>query len=144
MPDIDHEFSVHASAPQVFAAVATADGLNAWWTLTCKGQPAAGNDYQLGFGAGYDWIGHVTECTENEAIEWQIESGDEDWNGTRVALRLKDTGDGSTAVRFRHSGWPADNGHYRGSTYCWAMYLRLMKRHVEHGETVAYETRLEA
>ncbi|MCH8956850.1 SRPBCC domain-containing protein, partial [candidate division KSB1 bacterium] len=35
------------------------------------------------------------------------------------------------------------NEHYRVSCYCWAMYLRLLKRYVEHGETVPYEDRLD-
>jgi len=30
------------------------------------------------------------------------------------------------------------------SCYCWAMYLRLLARHVERGEVVPYEARLDA
>ncbi len=41
-----------------------------------------------------------------------------------------------------YEGWHGSNEHYKTSTYCWAMYLRLMKRFVEHGDVVAYEKRL--
>jgi len=30
------------------------------------------------------------------------------------------------------------------SCYCWAMYLRIMRRYLEHGESVPYERRLDA
>jgi hypothetical protein len=45
-------------------------------------------------------------------------------------------------VRFHHLGWPEANEHYRISCFCWAMYLRIMKRNLEYGETVPYERRL--
>jgi hypothetical protein len=35
------------------------------------------------------------------------------------------------------------SAHYRTSSFCWAMYLRLLKRYVEHGEVVPYEKRLD-
>lgn len=47
-------------------------------------------------------------------------------------------------MKFHHVGWPEANDHYRTSCYCWAMYLRLLKRYVELGETVACATQLEA
>jgi uncharacterized protein YndB with AHSA1/START domain len=30
------------------------------------------------------------------------------------------------------------------SCYCWAMYLRVLRRYLEHGERVPYEGRLDA
>ena len=52
--------------------------------------------------------------------------------------------DGVTQVRFHHVGWPEPSEHYRISCFCWAMYLRLLKRYVEKGERVPYEARLDA
>jgi hypothetical protein len=72
-----------------------------------------------------------------------LTEADEDWQGTRVGFLL-DENDGGTQVRFHHTGWPAANEHYRVSCYCWAMYLRLLKRYVEHGEVVDYDVRLDA
>ena len=45
-------------------------------------------------------------------------------------------------VRFSHSGWRSENEHYRLSSYCWAMYLRLMRRFAEAGEQVPYDHRM--
>ena len=52
-------------------------------------------------------------------------------------------GTDSTRVRFYHTGWPTENEHWRVSCYCWPMYLRIMRRNLEHGETVLYENRLD-
>ncbi len=64
----------------------------------------------------------------------------EDWLGTRVGFALTAEGD-ATTVRFHHTGWPQANAHYRHSSYCWAMYVRIMGRVLEHGESVPYEER---
>jgi hypothetical protein len=34
-------------------------------------------------------------------------------------------------------------GHYRTSCHCGALYLRILRRHLEHGESVPYERRLD-
>ena len=67
---------------------------------------------------------------------------DDDWNGSVVGFELSDA-PGGTQVRFYHKGWPQLNEHFRISSYCWAMYLRLLKMNLENGLVVAYEQRLE-
>ena len=46
-------------------------------------------------------------------------------------------------MQFKHLGWREPNEHYRVSTFCWAMHLRVLKRHLEVGAEVEYERRLE-
>lgn len=67
---------------------------------------------------------------------------DADWTGTRVGFRLESRPPG-TWVRFWHTGWQDANEHYRISCHCWAMYLRILRRYLDHGESVPYERRLE-
>ena len=59
-----------------------------------------------------------------------------------VGFSLSDA-NGKTWLEFRHTGWPHANQHYRISCHCWAMYLRVLRRSLEHGETVPYEQRLD-
>ena len=147
MPDILHDFPVRAPLARVFEAVSSPRGLDAWWTKRAAGTPEIGAEYELGFGPDYEWRAEVTRCTPGSEFELRLTRADADWDGTRVAFRLEE-GDGAsggtTRVRFSHSGWPAANDHYRTSCYCWAMYLRLLARHVERGEVVPYEERLDA
>ena len=103
----------------------------------------AGHEYTLWFGPDYDWRARVSRCVPPSEFEFELTEAHEDWLGTRIGFHLKATEKG-TEVRFHHTGWPIDNEHYRTSCYCWAMYLRLMKRYVEFGEIVPYKDRLEA
>jgi uncharacterized protein YndB with AHSA1/START domain len=126
----------------VFGAVSTPAGLDAWWTKSCAGRPVEGAEYQLGFGPQYAWRGVVRRCVPHAEFVLELTHADDDWRGTRVCFELRPEGD-LTHVRFSHLGWPQTNEHFRVSSFCWAMYLRLLKRYAERGETVPYEDRLE-
>lgn len=140
MPNICMNVTIRGSASSVFEAISSARGLDAWWTLEAAGEPLPGASYRLYFGPGYDWLAEVTGCTPDRSVEWTLTRADTDWTGTRVSFRLEDV-NGSVLVRFCHSGWANCNDHFLRSTYCWAMYLRLLKRYVERGETVPYSER---
>jgi uncharacterized protein YndB with AHSA1/START domain len=141
MPDIFHDFTIKVSPDRVFSAVSKPVGLDAWWTRTSSGLPKEGAEYELNFGPKYIWQARVTKCVAPNEFELEMFNSDPDWNGTRVGFHL--TGDKTTKVSFRHTGWPAANDHWRISCYCWAMYLRILRRHLEHGESVPYEKRLD-
>src|SRR5262245_5745454 len=142
MADIFHHFQIKAARRQVFQAVATPAGLDTWWTKRAAGKPEEGEEYELGFDPGYEWRAVVSRCVPDVEFELRLTNAQEDWQETRVGFQL-DEQNGVTQVRFHHLGWPEANEHYRISCYCWAMYLRLLKRYVELGEVVPYEDRLD-
>jgi uncharacterized protein YndB with AHSA1/START domain len=144
MLDILHDFPVFASVARVFDAVSTPAGLDRWWTLRSAGLPIEGTNWELDFGPGYLWGAMVTRSEPPKLFELKVEDAVSDWLGTHVRFELTAMGDQHTGVRFAHSGWAEETEHYRISCFCWAMYLRLMKRAVEHGEIVPYEIRLNA
>lgn len=142
MADIIHHFSIKAPVQKVFQAISTPTGLDVWWTKRSSGEPKPGAEYELWFGRKYDWRAVVSRCVPNTEFELEMTDAHEDWLGTSVGFHLEEK-DGLTNVRFHHLGWPEANEHYYLSCYCWAMYLRLLKRNIEHGELVTYEDRLE-
>lgn len=144
MPTILHNFPVRADPARVFAALATGDGLAAWWTARSFGeQPMLGRTYRLWFGEAYDWQAVVSVCEPDRCFELAITDAMDDWRGTRVRFDLR--ADASvTTVEFRHEGWAAESDHFRVSSFCWAMYLRLLRRYVETGEVIPYAERLDA
>lgn len=107
------------------------------------GQPVEGAEFELWFGPEYGWRAKVTKVASPSEFELQITKANADWLGTRVGFRLSSRAD-ATDVRFYHTGWPTPNEHRRISCYCWAMYLRILRRYLEHGEQVPYERRLDA
>jgi hypothetical protein len=89
-------------------------------------------------GLGYNWSAIASRWTPDSEFELQLSEADDDWRGTQIGFRLTEN-DGVTEVSFQHLGWPEANEHYQISCFCWAMYLRLLKRYVEFGEVVPYE-----
>ena len=143
MPDILHDFPVTATLERVFAAFATPQGLHAWWTLRASGEPRPGATYDFFFGPSYDWRAVVSRLDPGRLIEWEFTQADADWHGTKVGVELTLVG-GDTHVQFWHRGWREANAHFRTSSFCWAMYLRLLKRWSEAGVVVPYDRRLDA
>ncbi len=143
MPDILQDFPIKARPARVFECISTPAGLDQWWTSRSIGQPAQGTRWELDFGPGFLWRAMVTDCEPPRRFELTLDEADADWTGSRVAFELLPSGSG-TQLRFSHRGWPSENEHFRVSCHCWAMYLRLLRRHIEFGETVPYEKRLDA
>ncbi len=143
MADIHHYFLINATEDKVFEAVSSPTGLDAWWTKKSKGSAQVGGQYTLDFGPGYEWTAAATKYQPAKAFELSISHADSDWTGTKVGFEL-DQRNSITHIKFWHVAWREDNEHFRTSNYCWAMYLRLLKRFVEFGEIVKYENRLDA
>lgn len=143
MADIIQEFTIKAPPDRVFAMFSTPEGLDRWWTKTSSGRAELGEEYTLGFGPRYDWKARVTQNSPQSKFELQIHDSDPDWDGTRVGCEINPDGTDGSRVRFYHLGWPENNEHWRVSCYCWAMYLRILRRNLEHGEFIPYEERLD-
>jgi len=142
MPDIHQIFFIKAAPEKVFEGVATPEGIDNWWTLDCSGKPSVGERYYLGFGPEYQWQATVSKCNPGKQFELTMNDSDNDWKGTRVGFNIEPQAEGSK-VEFYHTGWPTDNEHHRISTYCWAMYLRILKLNIEKGYKVPYNERLD-
>lgn len=142
MPDIYHTFPIKASVEKVFRGISTSEGIDRWWTKASLGAPQLNSIYKLSFGPGYDWSAKVTKFIDNNAFELTMTDSDKDWKGTKVGFTLSPKNN-TVEVQFYHSGWPHANEHFKISCYCWAMYLRILKRYVELGEHVPYEKRLD-
>jgi uncharacterized protein YndB with AHSA1/START domain len=141
MADILQEFPIAADPGRVYEGVSSPALLDEWWTLRSSGRPVVGATYDLDFGPAYQWRAVVTKAEPGSAFELRMTDSDADWNGTRVGFELEPS-DYGTQVLFYHRGWPDSNAHFRISCHCWALYLRVLRRHLEHGESVPYADRL--
>jgi len=143
MVDINHKFPIAGSLSEVFEAISTPAGLDSWWTLESEGEPYGECEYRFFFSEENDWRAEVTHVETDRSIEWVFTEAMPNWTGTRLRIDLEDK-EGLTWVTFLHSGWETDGEHYRISCFCWAMYLRLLKKYVETGTTIPYAERLDA
>jgi uncharacterized protein YndB with AHSA1/START domain len=142
MADILQDFPIRVTPDRVFEAVTQPQGLDQWWTIRSTGEPVVGTTYELDFGPQYQWRAVVARSVPGEAFELRLTEADTDWTGSTVSFDLSPSASG-TQVRFAHRGWPEANGHYRTSCHCWALYLRILRRYLEFGETVPYDQRLD-
>jgi hypothetical protein len=85
----------------------------------------------------------VSRFVAGREFELQVIQAMPDWIGARVGFALTED-NGITTVRFHHTGWAEKSEHFCISSYCWATYLRLLKRYIEHGEIVPYSERDDA
>jgi len=141
MIDIYHDLVIKSSPDKVFAGISTSEGLDSWWTKSSEVSAEVGAVCTLNFGPGYVWNALVTKCETDKIFELQMTDADPDWTGTLVGFKISPANAG-TLLSFYHTGWHEINAGYKFSSYCWAMYLRILKRNVEFGEEVAYEKRL--
>lgn len=141
MAGIFHDFFIGAPPARVFQSISTPTGLDKWWSKTSAGGGHVGNQLNLGFGPGFEWTAMVSKSVADASYEIVMDQSDSDWNGTIVGFHLEPA-PGGTQVAFYHTGWPEENQHFRISSYCWAMLLRILKLNLEKGLEVPYEDRL--
>lgn len=140
--DIIHYFQVNSPVEPVFETISTSKGISKWWSLDADGHSELGAILNLDFGPDYQWQAQVTQMVPPHEFELTLIKSDPDWMNSIVGFLLS-PGQNGTDVRFYHKGWKEASDHYYISCYCWAMYLRVMKRYVEYGEFVEYEERLQ-
>jgi hypothetical protein len=115
MPSILFRTTVDAHPDQVYAALATQDGLAGNWTDQLEVPEETGAVARFGFGPDWD-----------KTLELRIDA--------------LDPGDGGTVVHFTHGGWPeqAADGEMAMCGYTWAMIINRLARQVARGERAPY------
>jgi uncharacterized protein YndB with AHSA1/START domain len=132
MPDILHRVGIIASPKDVYDALATRDGLAAWWTNDTQGDTKVGGVIQFRFPAGgFDM--KVLELEPGARVLWQVVDGPREWIGTTISWDLKQEAD-YTIVLFKHQGWkePVEFMHHCSTK--WAIFLMSMKSLLETGK----------
>src|SRR4029077_19118236 len=133
MADILHRVGVKSSSlNDVYKALATREGLAAWWTNNTQGESKADGVRQFRFGAGgFDM--KVLELEPGKRVLWRVVDGPDEWIGTKVSFDLTSSGE-FTAVLFKHEGWkrPVEFMHHCSTK--WAMFLMSLKSLGETGK----------
>ena len=133
MPDILHKVGIQSSSlDDVYKALATREGLSAWWTTDTQGESKAGGVLQFRFGSGgFDM--KVLELDRGKRVRWQVIEGPEEWIGTTISFDLRQEADW-TLIFFKHQGWkePVEFMHHCSTK--WAVFLLSLKSLLETGK----------
>ncbi|WP_328370432.1 SRPBCC domain-containing protein [Micromonospora zamorensis] len=132
MVDILHRVGVVAPLDDVYRAVATPEGLAAWWTTDTVGKSEVGGKLAFRFGDAGGFDMEVLELNPAGRVRWRVVDGPEEWVGTEVDWRLDQRGE-LTIVQFAHQGWrePVEFMHHCSTK--WALFLMSLKEQVETG-----------
>lgn len=101
LPEIRKTVVLNAPIEKVWKAVATAEGIAAWW-MPSTFEPVLGHQFVLHAGPFGDSPCQVTELDPPNrlAFDW-----DKDWH---IVFELRALPDGKTEFTLIHAGWDAD------------------------------------
>ena len=137
MVDILHRVGIKAPLDEVYKALATREGVAAWWTDNTQGESKVGGALQFRFSAGGVEVGgieiKVLELHPATRVLWQVAGGPDEWIGTKISFELKQDGE-YVIVLFKHQGWkePVEFMHHCSTK--WAIFLMSLKSLLETGK----------
>ena len=135
--DILHRVGIKAPVDAVYKALATRDGVAAWWTTDTQGESKVGAALRFRFSAGGVEIGgiemKVLELDPPRQVQWQVVGGPAEWIGTKISWELRQEGE-YAIVLFKHQGWkePVEFMHHCSTK--WAIFLMSLKSLLETGK----------
>lgn len=135
--DIVHRVGIKAPASQVYAALATIEGLAAWWTRSTSGSSRVGGriDFRFHDSAGADVGGFgmdVLELKPEQSVKWRVNDGPPEWVDTDVEFLLSRE-DEHTIVMFGHRHWREQVPFMAHCSTKWATFLMSLREFVETG-----------
>lgn len=137
MVDIIHRVGIKAPAANVYAALATVEGVAGWWTRETTGVSSPGETIHFEFlSAGGERIGamamQVITLAPDQQVHWRCTAGPEEWVGTDLVFNLSQEGD-YTIVLFAHRNWREAVEFTAHCSMKWATFLLSLKELVETG-----------
>lgn len=137
MPEIAHRVGIKSPSKAVYEALATREGVAAWWTEDTTGESRVGNSLRVRFTVNGAEIGamelKVLELRPLELVSWEVVAGPAEWIGTEIRFELKQEGD-YCIVLFSHAGWKERIEFMQHCSTKWAIFMMSLKALVESGK----------
>lgn len=133
MPDILHRVGITSSQSEVYAALATINGLSRWWTNDTRGDSKVGGEIHFQFSDRGFFRMKVLALEPLSRVLWEVVDGPAEWIGTKISFDLKQDEE-FTIVLFKHEGWkePVEFMHHCSTK--WAVFLMSLKALCETGK----------
>ncbi len=138
MVDITHRIGIKAPLSEVYSALATVEGVGAWWTRETTGASRVGGTVTVRFRSpeGTE-IGkmefEVLKLEPNREVQWRFKAGPAEWVGTDVTFDLSDAGN-QTVILFGHRNWREAVEFTAHCSMKWATFLLSLRELVETGK----------
>ena len=115
---------VDAPRARVFEALTTLEGLAGWWTPAVSGSSGERGQIVLAFDEQRLMM-RVDSAVAPESVRWTCTEHTRfpEWRGTILAFDLRERGDDTTVLRFRHGGLVPDLQCFSVCRRGWDHYL---------------------
>jgi len=132
VPDIRHRVAISAPLGRVYEAVATTEGISAWWTRDgVRGESSEGSKLQFFFGQPEPAaVMEVARLDPDGHVVWNCLEGADEWVGTKLTFDLTHQHD-ETVVLFTHAEPVEFMAHCSAR---WAYFLLSLKSYLETGK----------
>lgn len=133
--DYAYAMTVHASLPQVIAAVTDDALIRGWWTAATRSE-RDGDDVRLFMDNGALLAGFTIEhAPGTDAVTWTVtECVLDDWIGTKPSFSARQNDDGTSAVEFRHVGLRPALECFDQCRAGWNHFMPSLHQFLETGE----------
>ena len=132
MHQIDHEIKIAAPPEQVFAALATLDGVKGWHAPAATGSGAVGSEWVFSFADHPEFVWKVVTSEAPSKVAWKCTRGPGDSVGTTATFTVAPAG-ARTLLELQHAGWPGTHGNFRKCNTTWGVLLHHLRDYVETG-----------
>jgi uncharacterized protein YndB with AHSA1/START domain len=133
MKTIIHVTNLAVSRDRVHQALATIDGLAAWWTTKVEGDTGPGGIIDFTFAGDFNPSMKVTDTGAPSRLCWACVGGVEQWADNTFRFDLEDR-DGATHLCFRQDyASELSEDDYGSYNYNWGYYLESLRQYCETG-----------
>lgn len=128
---------IDADRDTVHQAIASSEGLAAFWTPNVSGTSEEGATLTFGFEPAPAPLEiHVDELVPGTQVAWSCGGPWPGWEGTLIRWELSDSPEAGTRVALSHAGWSDDtpDADLGSVTFTWAIVCDALKRYTESGD----------
>jgi uncharacterized protein YndB with AHSA1/START domain len=134
---IQHHVTIGAPVAQVYEAIATADGISAWWDKQTPVPTEDGLVLEHHPGPEHGVVRlRVVDLVPNARVEWECisthpaRSPASAWTGTHFVFEIAES-DGATTVDFRQTGYDEGSAFFAANRAAWGRVLENLKSVLE-------------
>lgn len=153
MATIHHQFAIRAGVEQVYAALATAEGVSSWWDQQTSVETPEGLVWEHNPGPKHGVVRlKVLQRERNQRVEWECisthaqESPAHAWTGTHFLFELSQAESPAatterecaageeakdlriTTVDFRQTHYDSESPYFGFNNFAWASALTQLKQ----------------
>jgi uncharacterized protein YndB with AHSA1/START domain len=131
MADLKHQIDIEASPEQVYAALATSEGLASWWTADARAEQRIGGKAEFGFNkraAVYRMT--IGKLDPGKEVVWGCQGDNPEWAGTKLSWTITPQRAGCV-LRFTHGGWKSASDFFAMCNSTWGELMYRLKGYLE-------------